>query len=60
MAANGCTSTTVLVSVDSSGNFVQGSHPVISSDGHSCAFMVISATSPQFPQEQAVLCRTSF
>jgi hypothetical protein len=57
---SGCTPTTVLVSVDSSGNFVQGLRPVISSDGHSCAFVVTSTTSLQFPQEQAVLCRTSF
>jgi hypothetical protein len=51
---------TVLVSVDSSGNFVSGTAPAISGDGHYCAFMVTSATSLLFPQEQAVLCRTGF
>jgi hypothetical protein len=56
--ASGCTPTTVLVSFDSTGVFVTGSAPVISSDGHYCGFMVLSDTSPELAQEQAVLART--
>jgi hypothetical protein len=60
VSSSGCTPTTHLVSVDSSGNVVQGRGAVISSDGHYCAFMIISGNSTLFAQEQAVLCRTGF
>lgn len=52
IGATGCTATTVLVSVDN-GTFVPGLYPVISADGHYCAFLD-GAT------EQAVLAATSF
>jgi hypothetical protein len=54
-----CTQTTVLVSKDSQGNFVPGQFPVISSDGHFCAFMV-GLGSTTLEVEQAVLARTGF
>jgi hypothetical protein len=60
VSLSGCTPTTHLVSVDSSGNVVQGRGAVISSDGHYCAFMITSGNSTLFAQEQAVLCRTGF
>lgn len=50
---SGCTPTTVLVSLDSNGNFEAGSYPVISADGHYCAYMENSSG-------WAVLARTGF
>jgi hypothetical protein len=55
---SGCTPTTRLVSVDSSGNFLPGLGPVISSDGHFCAFMGGQGSGTFI--EQALLARTGF
>jgi hypothetical protein len=60
-ASSGCKPTTVLVSVDSSRAFIGGANPVISSDGHYCAFTVTAGpgTTPG-GEEQAVLAATGF
>lgn len=58
-APQGCAPTTVLVSVNQDGRFVPGQFPVISADGHYCAFMVGSPSELE-PVEQVVLAATSF
>jgi hypothetical protein len=56
-AAPGCTPSTVLVSVDSQGNFVASSNAVISSDGHYFGFIGLPAGASSV---QALLGLTSF
>jgi len=56
-AASICAPSTILVSRDSSGNFMQGFAPAISSDGHYCAFLA-RKTSPEASQD--VLALTGF
>jgi len=61
---SGCTPSTVMVSLEptqdpANPRIVQGLFPVISSDGHFCAFME-SGPGSALDLEQAVLARTSF
>ena len=55
----GCVAKTVVVSLDASGTFIEGVSPVISADGHFCAFLV-NASVLRAPAAQAVLARTGF